>query len=56
MLRAPYENAEYQAYYPEEIKQQLGEALPDFDVSIVVGYGVDDEFTVYVSRSSRRET
>ena len=47
MLRAPYEDPEYEAYDPEEIKEKLSR----FDhrkIEIIEDYMEDDaEFTVY---------
>jgi SAM-dependent methyltransferase len=47
MLRAPYEDPNYEAYYPEHIKNKLSR-LDHSKIEIVEDYMEDDvEFTVY---------
>ena len=47
MLQAPYEDPKYEAYYPEEIKQELS-LIDHSKIEIIEGYmGDDAEFTVY---------
>jgi hypothetical protein len=47
MLHAPYEDPNYEAYYPEHIKNKLSR-LDHSKIEIVEDYMEDDvEFTVY---------
>ena len=47
MLQAPYEDPKYEAYYPEQIKQELS-LIDHSKIEIIEDYmGDDAEFTVY---------
>ena len=47
MLQAPYPDPKYEAYYPEQIKQELS-LIDHSKIKIIEDYmGVDAEFTVY---------
>jgi len=47
MLQAPYPDPKYEAYYPEQIKQELS-LIDHSKIKIIEGYMEDDaEFTVY---------